>query len=212
MVVRLNHLPTPLKAKAGGRTDTSHDSTAFLNLAGDNSEEATPDPIPNSEVKLFCVDGTARVTVWESRTSPAFFCLFFDKNRSHERRFFLGGAFFWAPPFVVFANQHASYHERVRGLDLARSWIDPDSVQLARLACLNPHASLIDARIEPWCRHGATVRSAAPRRICEANRRGYDKTGVCLDYRHTGRLGAALFMQRTRRLSKCVFWVRTIIV
>ena len=33
----------------------------------------TPDPIPNSEVKLFCVDGTARVTVWESRTSPAFF-------------------------------------------------------------------------------------------------------------------------------------------
>ena len=43
------------------------------NLAGDNSEEATPDPIPNSEVKLFCVDGTAWVTVWESRTSPAFF-------------------------------------------------------------------------------------------------------------------------------------------
>ena len=46
----------------------------FFNLAGDNSKEATPDPIPNSEVKLFCVDGTARVTVWESRTSPAFFC------------------------------------------------------------------------------------------------------------------------------------------
>ena len=45
----------------------------FFNLAGDNSKEATPDPIPNSEVKLFCVDGTARVTVWESRTSPAFF-------------------------------------------------------------------------------------------------------------------------------------------
>ena len=45
----------------------------FFNLAGDNSEEATPDPIPNSEVKLFCVDGTAWVTVWESRTSPAFF-------------------------------------------------------------------------------------------------------------------------------------------
>ena len=93
MVVRLNHLPTPLKAKAGGRTDTSHDSTAFLNLAGDNSEEATPDPIPNSEVKLFCVDGTARVTVWESRTSPAFFCLFFDKIVRTN------GAFFWAEPF-----------------------------------------------------------------------------------------------------------------
>ena len=46
----------------------------FLSLAGDISEEATPDPIPNSEVKLFCVDGTAWVTAWESRTSPAFFC------------------------------------------------------------------------------------------------------------------------------------------
>ena len=104
MVVRLNHLPTPLKAKAGGRTDTSHDSTAFLNLAGDNSEEATPDPIPNSEVKLFCVDGTAWVTVWESRTSPAFFCLFFDKNRSHERRFFLGSAL--RPSFLQISTLH----------------------------------------------------------------------------------------------------------
>ena len=108
----------------------------------------------------------------ESVNNALLFCLFFLQNCSHERRFFLVGAFFWAPPFVVFANQHASHHERVRGLDLARSWIDPDSVQLARLACWNPHASLIDARIEPWCRHGATVRSAAPRRICEANRRG----------------------------------------
>ena len=45
----------------------------FNNLAGDNSEEATPDPIPNSEVKLFSVDGTAWVTMWESRSSPAFF-------------------------------------------------------------------------------------------------------------------------------------------
>ena len=132
------------------------------------------------------------------------FCLFFDKNRSHERRFFLVGALFWAPPFVVFANQHASQLERVRGLDLACSWIDPDSVQLARLACLNPHASLIDARIEPWCRHGATVRSAAPRLICEAKRRGYDKTGVCLDYRHTGRLRAA-FLRGARVVCRNVF-------
>ena len=54
------------------------------NLAGDNSEEATPDPIPNSEVKLFCVDGTAWVTTWESRTSPAFF-VFFDFD-GHLRR------------------------------------------------------------------------------------------------------------------------------
>ena len=55
-------------------TGNAPDSLAFFkSLAGDNSEEATPDPIPNSEVKLFCVDGTAWVTAWESRTSPAFF-------------------------------------------------------------------------------------------------------------------------------------------
>ena len=46
---------------------------SFNNLAGDNSKEATPDPIPNSVVKLFRVDGTAWVTVWESRSLPAFF-------------------------------------------------------------------------------------------------------------------------------------------
>ena len=46
---------------------------SFNNLAGDNSKEATPDPILNSVVKLFRVDGTAWVTVWESRSLPAFF-------------------------------------------------------------------------------------------------------------------------------------------
>ena len=50
-----------------------HKLLAFFSLAGDISEEATPDPIPNSEVKLFSVDGTAWVTVWESRSLPAFY-------------------------------------------------------------------------------------------------------------------------------------------
>ncbi len=31
-----------------------------------------PVPIPNTEVKLFSADGTARATVWESRSSPYF--------------------------------------------------------------------------------------------------------------------------------------------
>ncbi len=49
--------------------------TCFMrpNVSGDDFEEATPDPIPNSEVKLFGADGTAREAVWESRTSPGFF-------------------------------------------------------------------------------------------------------------------------------------------
>ncbi len=39
-------------------------------FSGGNGEEDTPVPIPNTEVKLFSADGTARVTVWESRTPP----------------------------------------------------------------------------------------------------------------------------------------------
>ena len=42
-------------------------------VSGGDIEEATPDPIPNSEVKLLGADGTARETEWESRTPPGFF-------------------------------------------------------------------------------------------------------------------------------------------
>ena len=38
--------------------------------SGGYSEGATPVPISNTEVKSFSADGTARVTVWESRTPP----------------------------------------------------------------------------------------------------------------------------------------------
>ena len=32
--------------------------------------KVTPVPIPNTKVKLQCADGTAGVTLWESRSSP----------------------------------------------------------------------------------------------------------------------------------------------
>ena len=41
-------------------------------FAGGISDEVTPVPIPNTEVKLICAHGTAWATGWESRTSPAF--------------------------------------------------------------------------------------------------------------------------------------------
>ena len=41
-----------------------------MKFSGDHSAKATPDSIPNSEVKLCYADGTSRETVWESRTSP----------------------------------------------------------------------------------------------------------------------------------------------
>ena len=40
---------------------------------GGNSGEATPVPIPNTEVKLSRADGTAGATLWESRSLPGFF-------------------------------------------------------------------------------------------------------------------------------------------
>ena len=42
-------------------------------LAGDHTGEATPDPIPNSEVKLPRADGTCSARNWESRSLPALF-------------------------------------------------------------------------------------------------------------------------------------------
>ena len=44
-----------------------------VKVFGGDSEEVTPVPIPNTAVKLFSADGTARETVWESRTLPGFF-------------------------------------------------------------------------------------------------------------------------------------------
>jgi hypothetical protein len=45
-------------------------SIFFIQLFGGYSEGDTPVPIPNTEVKPFSADGTARETAWESRTPP----------------------------------------------------------------------------------------------------------------------------------------------
>jgi hypothetical protein len=52
------------RARRSGQSDPK--------VSGGDLEEATPDPIPNSEVKLLGADGTAREAVWESRTLPGF--------------------------------------------------------------------------------------------------------------------------------------------
>ena len=44
-------------------------------FGGEDSQRATPVPIPNTEVKSLGADGTAGVAQWESRSSPPF--LFF---------------------------------------------------------------------------------------------------------------------------------------
>src|SRR5207247_7638507 len=41
-----------------------------IGFSGDPTERATPVPIPNTEVKPLRADGTARATVWETRSLP----------------------------------------------------------------------------------------------------------------------------------------------
>ena len=44
--------------------------TAIVTISGGNGEGVTPVPIPNTEVKPFCADGTWLVTARESRSPP----------------------------------------------------------------------------------------------------------------------------------------------
>ena len=41
-----------------------------IRLSGDHSRGETPVPMPNTEVKPSCADGTARESEWESRSLP----------------------------------------------------------------------------------------------------------------------------------------------
>ena len=43
---------------------------AILHKSGDDGIEVTLLPIPNRTVKVYSADGTARETVWQSRTLP----------------------------------------------------------------------------------------------------------------------------------------------
>ena len=50
---------------------------------GGYRKRATPVPIPNTEVKPLIADGTAWVTVWESRTLPGLGIITINK-KGHE--------------------------------------------------------------------------------------------------------------------------------
>jgi hypothetical protein len=53
------------------RQDNDYSANTWrISLFGDLSDEGTPGPIPNPEVKLVSADGTWRVTAWESRSLP----------------------------------------------------------------------------------------------------------------------------------------------
>ena len=72
------HVPPAHKTRVAGvesetQTRASSRRNDFYTVSGGYSGEVTPDPISNSEVKLASANGTARETLWESRTPPDFF-------------------------------------------------------------------------------------------------------------------------------------------
>ena len=71
------HVPPAHKTRVAGVESVDANKSVlsqerFLSVSGGYSGEVTPDPISNSEVKLASANGTARETLWESRTPPDF--------------------------------------------------------------------------------------------------------------------------------------------
>src|SRR3954447_23078126 len=84
--------PAAAKRLAGAKAGTPGTQDPGLiprnHFAGGHRIRVTPVPIPNTEVKPDTADGTARETVWESRSLPA---LFSRLVRSSSRAFFFLG-------------------------------------------------------------------------------------------------------------------------
>ena len=66
-----------------------------FHISGDYSEEDTPVPIPNTEVKLFSADDTWRETARESRTSPVSYS---EVAQWWSNRLLTGRSWVRAPP------------------------------------------------------------------------------------------------------------------
>ena len=64
---------TPSSGSTGWRWCPWHAADPLeRKVSGDHSGRVTPVPIPNTEVKPACADGTWGETPWESRSSPEF--------------------------------------------------------------------------------------------------------------------------------------------
>ena len=74
----------------------SFEGTPSICKSGDNSGEATPVPISNTEVKLLSADDTWWEAAWESRTLPVFFMRIAKAMRfffTRQRLYFPKGRF-----------------------------------------------------------------------------------------------------------------------
>ena len=106
-------------------------------FSGGDIEEVPPDPIPNSEVKLFGADGTATVTLWESRSLPEFFLISLEAVRCmHASRLFL-----FHRAYAASRTRPRSPRSEPRFLALGVSRLAPVLI-LARVRLSRPGASV----------------------------------------------------------------------
>src|SRR5687768_11590899 len=89
-------------------------------MAGGYGAGDPPDPIPNSEVKTRCADGTAGATRWESTAPPAFF---YDKRplRSQDRSGRLAFLSFPSSPRCVRLQTSQLARRTRRGAEVAEN-------------------------------------------------------------------------------------------
>lgn len=96
---------------------------SIFRFSGGQGGGAIPDPIPNSEVKPSCADGTAGVTLWESRSSP-------DLCPQHESAggFFIGSvrALISAAEADDLGTGHLERAVLIREFDRVAAWLDLD--------------------------------------------------------------------------------------
>ena len=86
------------QGRVRNRSSALHDLSAQqinieITVFGGDGVKVTPVPIPNTEVKLDCADGTAWAAVWESRTPPDFFKTHPCITEMQGWVFYLGGFF-----------------------------------------------------------------------------------------------------------------------
>lgn len=102
-----------------GHLGDPHTSQVSRGLSGGD----TPGHIPNPEVKPSCADGTAGVTLWESRSSP-------DLCPQHESAggFFIGSvrALISAAEADDLGTGHLERAVLIREFDRVAAWLDLD--------------------------------------------------------------------------------------
>jgi hypothetical protein len=138
----------------------------FTNILGGDGDRVTPVPIPNTEVKPICADGTTWATGWESRTLPGFLL----------KPLFLGAGVFLCYESTLFV---AGPHTLIDGsAGVAKGPVAPHVEVVNDCDDVGPfhrtvthHFIMVTARAPDWCQ--AFLRACVSKRSIRAGRPGW---------------------------------------